>query len=76
MTPFPVYKVIRRHATEDADNADRTLCGRPTTGHQVDNSAPDCRGCIRVINSRCFKHNVPRCPCGTGNIKMPYPEEP
>ncbi len=55
------------HATEDAD-VDETLCGRPVTGRLIDNVNFTCRTCKRVVASRCWKHNIPRCKCGAGKI--------
>jgi hypothetical protein len=47
------------HATDDALDADRTLCGLPVRA--VDNANPTCKRCLRVIRSRCDEHNVRRC---------------
>lgn len=61
---------MKRHATEDVDEPDRTLCGRALpivagrvvtltavgarTVH-VDNADPDCKRCLRVIEARLRK---------------------
>jgi hypothetical protein len=52
---------MKRHATEDTDDPTATLCGRPSEAAAIDNAAPTCRTCRKVIQSRCFAHNVSRC---------------
>jgi hypothetical protein len=48
------------HATED-DDGPRTLCGRPRAELAIDNAAPTCATCRRVIRSRCSDHGVRNC---------------
>lgn len=52
---------MRKHATEHVTKPDRTLCGEAVDEVAVDNAAPDCRRCRRVIRSRCSRHNLARC---------------
>lgn len=52
---------MKRHATEDVKDPERTLCGEPASTHTIDNADPDCARCMRVIKSRCSLHNRKRC---------------
>lgn len=42
---------MKRHATDDVDRPDKTLCGREMPA-DVDNANPDCKACLRVIAAR------------------------
>lgn len=48
------------HATEDELDPDRTLCGLALP-RPIDNAAPTCKRCKRVIAARCYDHNVKGC---------------
>ncbi len=52
---------MRKHATEDVFEPALTLCGADVERVLVDNAAPDCGRCKRVIRSRCSVHNCTRC---------------
>lgn len=47
---------LKRHATENVDKPERTLCGEgihPTrSALRIDNVSPDCGRCLRVIAAR------------------------
>lgn len=59
---------MRKHATEHVIGPTVTLCGEPIANRSINNNDPDCKRCLRVIRSRCFKHNVKRCKVCTYNI--------
>lgn len=45
----------KRHATENVDRAERTLCGETIPERSallIDNAMPDCKRCLRVITAR------------------------
>jgi hypothetical protein len=52
---------MRKHATEDVFEPERTLCGLGVAAVKVDNCDPTCKRCRRVIRSRCAAHNSSRC---------------
>lgn len=54
-----VYQ-MKRHATEDVSEPDRTLCGeklppKERSAFRIDNANPDCKRCERVIAARLRK---------------------